>query len=140
MATMQPNANTLAFSPVRPSSPRRCHHAGHFMPWNSWIKDSWPAPFDDDRIAVTYATCLNFDAHLSWAWLGDRQLNDRETGSSRANLGGFHGWCCDCGCHKSSYFFFCLFDLVGLVKTRRFSLLLYLWTTTVYSRDLRLLP
>jgi hypothetical protein len=103
MAAMPANANTLAFSPFSHSGPHRIHHAGHFMPWNSGIGDSWPAPFEDDRIAVAHTACLNFDAHLSQTWVGNLQLNDPKTGSSRSHLGGFHGSYCDCSCHKFSY-------------------------------------
>jgi hypothetical protein len=106
MAAMPANANTLAFSPFSHSGPERIHYAGHFMAWNARIGDSWPAAFDDDRVAVAHTTCLNFDAHLSRAWIGNLQLNDSKTGSSRDHLGGFHGCYCDCGCHKSSYFVF----------------------------------
>jgi hypothetical protein len=63
----------------------------------------WPAAFDDDHIAVAHITCLDFDAHLSRAWIGAFQLRYSKTGSSRGHLGGFHGCYCDCGCHKSSY-------------------------------------
>src|SRR5271156_4995710 len=71
MAAMPANANTLAFSPFSHSSPWRIHHAGHFMARNARIGDSWPAAFDDDRIAVAHTTCMNSDAHLSRAWIGN---------------------------------------------------------------------
>jgi hypothetical protein len=93
MATMPANANTLACSPFSYSGPKRIDHASHFMPRNARIGDSWPAAFDDDRVAVAHTTCLNFDAYLSWAWIGNLQLNDSKTGSSRGHLGGFHGCC-----------------------------------------------
>jgi hypothetical protein len=38
---------------------------------------------------------VNFDAHLTWAWIGDLQLDDFKTGSGRAHLGGFHGCYCN---------------------------------------------
>jgi hypothetical protein len=102
---MPANANTLAFSPFRHSWPERIHDAGYFMPWNARIGDSWTATFDDDRIAVAHTTCLNLDAHLARAWIGNLQRNDSKTGSSRGHLGGFHGCgSCDCGCHKFTYF------------------------------------
>jgi hypothetical protein len=44
MAAMPSDANSLAFSPFSYSSPERIHDAGHFMPWNARIGDSWPAP------------------------------------------------------------------------------------------------
>src|SRR6516162_6870913 len=72
------------------------------MARNARIGDSWPAAFDDDRIAVAHTTCLNFDAHLSRAWIGNLQFNDSKTGSSLSHLGCFHGCYCGCGCHKSS--------------------------------------
>src|SRR5271156_2265685 len=84
------------------------------MARNARIGDSWPAAFGDDRVAVAHTACLNLDAHLSRAWLGNRQLNDAKTGSRRGHLGGFHG--CDCGFHKSSYFLFVRVDgFVNLV-------------------------
>jgi hypothetical protein len=110
MAAMPANANTLTFSPFSHSGPQRIHHTGHFMPWNSWIGDSWPEPFEDDRIAVAYAACPNFDAHLSWAWSGNLELNDSKPVSSRGHLCGFHGCYCDCVCHKFSYFLFVRID------------------------------
>ena len=91
MAAVPANANTLASSPFSHSSPQRIHHAGHFMTRNARIEDSWPEAFGDDRIAVAHATCLNLDAHLSRPWIGNLQLNDFKTGSSRGHLGGFHG-------------------------------------------------
>ena len=103
MAAMPANANTLACSPFSHSSPERIHHAGHFMSRNTRIGDSWTAAFDDDRIAVAHTTRLNFDAHLSRAWIGNLKLNDFKTGTSRGHLSGFHGCYCDCGCHKFSY-------------------------------------
>ena len=80
------------------------------MARNTRIADSWPAAFDDDCIAVAHTTCINFDAHLSRTWIGNLQLDDFKTSSSRGHSGGFHGCYCGCGCHKSPYF---LFDLAA---------------------------
>jgi hypothetical protein len=99
---MPANANTLAFLPRSHPRPERIHHAGHFMPWDARIGDSWPPAFDDDRITVAHTTCMNFDAHLSRAWIGNLQFDDSKTGSSRSHLRGFHGCYRDtCRCHKS---------------------------------------
>jgi hypothetical protein len=86
------------------------------MSRNTRIGDSRTAAFDDDRVAVAHTARLNFDAHLSRAWLGNLQLNELKTGSSRSHLGGFHGCYCDCGGHKFSCLLFVrVADLVNLV-------------------------
>ncbi len=94
VAAMPANADTLAFSPFSHTSPERIHNAGHFMTRNARIGDSVPEAFGDDRIAVAHTTCPNFDAHLSWAWIGNLQLDHFKTGSGSGYLGGFHG--CNC--------------------------------------------
>jgi hypothetical protein len=89
MAAMPANANTLAASPFSHPSPERIHYAGHFMTGNPRIGDSWPEAFGDDRITVAHTTCLNLDAHLSGAWIGNLQFDDFKTSSAAATWAAF---------------------------------------------------
>ena len=76
MAAMPANSDTVTFAPFRHSGPERIHHAGHCMARNARTGDSRPAAFDDDRIAVAHTTCLNFDGHISRAWIGNLELDE----------------------------------------------------------------
>ena len=51
--------------------PSCIHDAGDFVPGNTRIEDPRRAALDNDRIAVAHAACLDFDTHLSRAWIGN---------------------------------------------------------------------
>lgn len=89
------------------------------MPRNARIGNPWSTAFDDDRVAATHATCVNFDTHLSRAWGGNLELNDSQPGSSRSYLGRFHGGHCDaCRCHKSLSAFHSSFKSLATMTKR----------------------
>jgi len=102
VAAMPANANALANPPVSYSSTERVHHAGHFMPRNPRIGDSWPPAFNDDRVAAAYAACQNLDAHLCRTWIRNLRLDNSKPGSGRGHLCGSHRFYGDGTRHNSS--------------------------------------
>ena len=78
MSSMPTHTNTLAYEPFHDPASNSINNAGDFVAWDARIGDSRPRAFDDERIAVTYAACLHFDANLCCTRLGDFTLHDFE--------------------------------------------------------------
>src|SRR4029077_1903415 len=90
LTTVPPDADALALLPVVYPRPRLVDHAGYFVSGHTRIRDAGKESFFGDHIAVTDATGLNADPHLSRARGRDFALHDFKVRSRFGHLHGFH--------------------------------------------------
>src|SRR5258708_36692698 len=97
LPAMPADSNPLAFMPFLYARAQFVDHAGHFVSGDSRICTAGEKAFLRDHIAVTDATSLHPNPHMSHARLRYFELHDFKVRSRPRYLHGFHF------CHLSSF-------------------------------------
>ena len=87
---MPADADALPLLPVGHAGAQVIDNARDFVSWNAGILNAGPSAFFREHVTVAHTTGLYLDAHVSYAWLRNRALDDLEIASRLWNLRHFH--------------------------------------------------
>jgi hypothetical protein len=93
MPAMPADSDTLSCLPCGNTIADFINNAGHFVPRNAWILNSWQHAFFDKHITVANATGLYLDPHVPGTRLWNFAFNDLKRRSGFCNLRCFHARC-----------------------------------------------
>jgi hypothetical protein len=91
MSAVPADAHPLPWRPADHARANRVNHTRHFMPRNSWVRNSWKQSLLDNRIAVTNAASLHFDADRTRTHFGNWPLDNFKIRIRLRNLCDAHG-------------------------------------------------